>query len=101
MPLVLMDGVPQRFAGPRVPWRFVFEWLVEWYDGVELWLVQLPYPLQVVLVFSVLLPLCWGLARVIDRGIDGLGAKLTRVRDAEPPVGRRDDESSRGRKETA
>ncbi|MDA3629378.1 hypothetical protein [Saccharopolyspora oryzae] len=79
----------------------MFEWLVEWYDGVELWLVQLPYPLQVVLVFAVLLPLCWGLARVIDRGIDGLGAKLTRVRDAEPPVGRRDGASSRGRKETA
>ncbi|RKT82794.1 hypothetical protein SAMN05421805_104266 [Saccharopolyspora antimicrobica] len=79
----------------------MLEWLVEWYDGVELWLVQLPYPLQVALVFAVLLPLCWGLARVIDRGIDGLGAKLTRVRDAEPPVGRRDGKSARGRKETA
>lgn len=91
----------QRSAEPGVPWRLVLEWLVEWYDGVELWLVQLPYPLQVTLVFAVLLPLCWGLARVIDRGIDGLGAKLTRVRDAEPPVGRRDGEPARGRKETA
>ncbi|MEU6262076.1 hypothetical protein [Saccharopolyspora shandongensis] len=77
----------------------MLEWLVEWYDGVELWLVQLVYPLQVTLVLAVLLPLCWVLARVIDRGIDRLGAKLTRVRDAEPPVSRRDGET--GRKGTA
>ncbi|MEY8039221.1 hypothetical protein [Saccharopolyspora cebuensis] len=73
-------------------------WLVEWWDGVELWLVQLPYVLQVTLAFAVLVPLAWVLARVIDRGIDGLGARLTRVRDAEPPV-RRD--GSAGRKGTA
>ncbi|MGP4016390.1 hypothetical protein [Saccharopolyspora sp. 5N708] len=79
----------------------MLEWLVEWYDGVELWLVQLAYPLQVSLVLAVLLPLCWALARVIDRGIDGLGAKLTRVRDAEPPVGRRDGETGRDGKGTA
>ncbi|GAA0532017.1 hypothetical protein GCM10011581_16480 [Saccharopolyspora subtropica] len=81
-------------AAARVPWRFVLEWLVEWYDGVELWLVQLAYPLQVTLVLAVLLPVCWALARVVDRGIDGLGAKLTRVHDAEPPVGRQDGERS-------
>lgn len=71
------------------------EWLVAWWDGVELWLVQLPYPLLVTLMLAVLLPLCWGAARVIDRGVDELAAKVTRVRDAEPPLGRRDrpDES--------
>ncbi|GAA4859553.1 hypothetical protein [Saccharopolyspora rosea] len=74
----------------------MLEWLVAWWDGVELWLVQLPYPVQVILVMAVLLPLSWGLARVIDRGVDGLGAKLTRVRDAEPPVGRRDGEDRKG-----
>lgn len=66
------------------------EWLVEWWDGVELWLVQLPYPLLVTLVLAVLIPLAWGLAWFIDRGIDEIGAKLTRVGDAEPPVGKRD-----------
>jgi hypothetical protein len=44
--------------------------------------------------------LCWALARVIDRGIDGLGARLTRVLDAEPPVGRQDGETGRGRRGT-
>lgn len=68
----------------------MLEWLVDWWDGVELWLVQLPYPLQVTLVLAVLLPLAWGVARLIDRGVDRLGAKLTRIRDAEPPVGKRD-----------
>ncbi len=62
------------------------DWLFELWDAVELWLVQLWYPLQVTLVLAVLLPVCWGLAKVLDRGIDGLGAKLTRLRDAEPPV---------------
>lgn len=66
------------------------EWLAEWWDGVELWLVQLPYPLLVALVLAVLLPLCWAVAGLIDRGIDGVAAKLTRVGDAEPPVGKRD-----------
>lgn len=75
--------------------RSVLEWLVEWWDGAELWIVQLPYPLQVALVFAVLLPVCWGLARVIDHGIDGLIARLTWVRDAEPPLGNREGAESR------
>lgn len=62
------------------------DWLFEWWDGVELWLVQLWYPLLVTLVLVVLLPVCWYLARFLDRVIDGIGAKLTRARDAEAPV---------------
>lgn len=73
---------------PGVGLRSVMDWLFEWWDGVELWLVQLPYPLLVALVLLVLLPLCWAVARLIDRGIDLVGAKLTTVRDAEPPVSR-------------
>jgi hypothetical protein len=60
--------------------------VLEWWDGVELWLVQLPYPFAVTLVLAVLLPTCWGFARLIDRGIDEGAAKLSRERDAEPPV---------------
>ncbi|GAB3298575.1 hypothetical protein [Parasphingorhabdus pacifica] len=75
----------------------MIEWLVEWWDGVELWLVRLPYPLLVTLVLAVLVPLCWGLAWILDRGIDWIGAKLTRVGDAEPPVSKRDAVDNPGR----
>lgn len=81
--------------------RVVLELLVEWYDGVELWLVQLVYPLQVALVLAVLVPLCWGVARVVDRAVDGIGAKFTRANDAEPPVGRSDGEKTGRRGRTA
>lgn len=79
----------------------MLELLVEWYDGVELWLVQLVYPLQVALVLAVLVPLCWGVARVVDRAVDGIGAKFTRANDAEPPVGRSDGEKTGRRGRTA
>ncbi len=66
------------------------EWLVAWWDGVELWLVQLPYPLLVTLVLGVLLPLGWGVARLVDRAIDEVSAKVTRARSADPPLRSRD-----------
>jgi hypothetical protein len=37
-----------------------------WWDGVELWLTQLDFTLQVILVVGVLGPLCWGIAAVVD-----------------------------------
>jgi hypothetical protein len=43
--------------------------VVRWWDGVELWLTQLGLALQVSLVMLVLLPVCWGTARVLDRGV--------------------------------
>lgn len=61
-------------------------WLVDWWDAVELWLVQLLYPLQVALVMAVLLPLCWAATRVIDYVVGMVGARLTRVRDVKPPL---------------
>jgi hypothetical protein len=64
---------------------------MEWWDSVELWLVQLPYPIAVTVVLAMLVPLCWVLARLIDRGIDEIAAKLTWARDTEPPVGGRED----------
>ncbi|RCW40819.1 hypothetical protein DFQ14_110148 [Halopolyspora algeriensis] len=71
------------------------EWLIAWWDGLELWLVQLPYPLLVTLMLVVLLPLCWGVARVLDRGIDEVSARVTRVRGAQPPPGRQDPPGER------
>jgi hypothetical protein len=66
------------------------DWLFEAWDAVELWLVQLPYPLLVALVLAVLVPGFWGLSQVINRVVDEVAARLTRVRDAEPPLGRND-----------
>ncbi len=41
--------------------------LADWYDAVELWVTQLAFPLQVLLAVLVVLPLCFGVAVVMDR----------------------------------
>jgi hypothetical protein len=41
-----------------------------WWDGVELWLTQLDFTVQVVLVVAVVGPLCWGAAAVIDTVVE-------------------------------
>lgn len=38
-----------------------------WWNGVELWLTQLGLALQVILLMLVVLPICWGAARALDR----------------------------------
>ncbi|GAA2350219.1 hypothetical protein GCM10009854_29990 [Saccharopolyspora halophila] len=68
-------------VGVGVACCVVLEMVVAWYDGVELWLVQLAYPLQVALVLAVLVPLCWGVARGVDRALDVLAARFARGRD--------------------
>ena len=50
------------------------DWLVQWWDGVELWVVQLPVAVQFPVVMVVVLPMCLGVARLIDRVVDW-GAK--------------------------
>jgi elongation factor P--beta-lysine ligase len=44
--------------------------LADWWDAVELWITQLPFPMQVVLAVLVMLPLCWGTAAGVDRVVD-------------------------------
>ncbi|HZG90061.1 MAG TPA: hypothetical protein VEZ42_07590 [Pseudonocardia sp.] len=44
--------------------------LLDWWDGFELWLTQLSFPVQVVLATLVLLPGCWLAAALIDRGVE-------------------------------
>jgi hypothetical protein len=63
----------------------VVDWLWQWWGGVELWLVQLPVAVQFPVVMIVVLPLCLGVARLIDRVADW-GAKnpASRVDDAAP-----------------
>jgi hypothetical protein len=41
--------------------------VIRWWDGVELWLIQLGFALQVAILMLVLLPVCWWAAWVIDR----------------------------------
>lgn len=44
--------------------------LANWWDSVELWITQLPFPFQVVLAIVVLLPLCAGVAALADKATD-------------------------------
>ncbi|WP_433274472.1 hypothetical protein ACQPZF_07920 [Actinosynnema sp. CS-041913] len=60
------------------------EAIAQWWDGVELWLAQLPFPFQFALVMGVLLPLCLGAARLIDRLVDNASSRFNPVPPAEP-----------------
>jgi hypothetical protein len=53
--------------------------LANWWDSVELWITQSPFPLQVLLAIVVLLPLCAGVALLADRASDLLDALVARV----------------------
>ena len=54
--------------------------VADWWDAVELWITQLPFPMQVVLAILVVLPLCWGTAAGVDRLVELVVAQLGRDR---------------------
>lgn len=58
--------------------------MVRWWGGVEFWLTQLWLPVQVMVLMGVLLPVCWWVARGIDRGVDLVSEWLGRQQDADP-----------------
>ncbi|WP_433275167.1 hypothetical protein ACQPZA_28050 [Pseudonocardia xinjiangensis] len=58
--------------------------VADWWDAVELWITQLPFPLQVVLAIVVVLPLCWGTSAGVDRLVDLAAAQLGRDRPNGP-----------------
>jgi hypothetical protein len=60
--------------------------LSDWWNGVELWVLGLPFPLQFALVVAVLLPLCLVVAWLIDRIVDHASAYFGRARPHEPPI---------------
>lgn len=63
-----------------------------WWDGIELWLTQLDFAVQVVLVVAVVGPVCWGAAAVIDTVVErSVAARL----EAQERRERRRVESSR------
>ncbi|XVV07843.1 hypothetical protein ACQPW3_08535 [Actinosynnema sp. CA-248983] len=55
------------------------EAFAQWWDGVELWLAQLPFPFQFALVMAVLLPASLGVARLIDRVVDQAAGRFNPV----------------------
>jgi hypothetical protein len=65
----------------------VFIGLTNWWDGAELWLAQQWFPLQFVLVMAVLVPVCLGVAWLIDKVVDKLAAWLGAARDSDGPTG--------------
>lgn len=50
--------------------------VARWWDGVELWLTQLPLAVQVALLMAVLLPACWWVAWGIDRAVEAVSERL-------------------------
>jgi hypothetical protein len=63
----------------------VFSGLANWWDNAELWLAQLWFPLQFVLVIAVLGPLCLGVAWLIDRIVDRVGTWFGSAPDEDCP----------------
>jgi hypothetical protein len=51
--------------------------LLNWWDGVELWLTGLPFVVQTAVVMPVVLALAYGLAMVLD-GALGNGIRVLR-----------------------
>ncbi|MQA61330.1 MAG: hypothetical protein GEU86_07500 [Actinophytocola sp.] len=54
--------------------------LSDWWDGVELWVVQLWFPLQFVVVMLVVVPACLGVAWLVDRAVDRVAARVRPTR---------------------
>ena len=81
-----------RAPGARVPSGGVLRAVATWWDGVELWLTQLDFAVQVVLVVAVVGPVCWGAAAVIDTVVERSVA--ARLEASERRAARREQEQA-------
>ena len=61
--------------------------MAEWWNGVELWVAGLAFPLQFALVVVFLGPLCVGVAWVIDRTVDHASTWFGPAPGDEEPIG--------------
>jgi hypothetical protein len=61
--------------------------MAEWWNGVELWVAGLAFPIQFALVFVFLGPLCVGVAWVIDRTVDHASNWFRPAQSGEEPIG--------------
>lgn len=59
----------------------VFAALADWWGSVELWVVQLWFPVQFVVVMAVVVPVCLLAALAVDRAVDRIAAATRGVRD--------------------
>jgi hypothetical protein len=60
--------------------------LSDWWNGVELWMLGLPFPFQFALVIAVLVPLCLVVAWLIDRIVDHASAFFGTAKVPEPAL---------------
>jgi hypothetical protein len=65
----------------------VFNGLADWWDGTELWLAQQWFPVQFVFVMVVLVPLCLGVAWLIDKLVGVVAGLFGAARDEDRPSG--------------
>jgi hypothetical protein len=61
--------------------------LADWWNGVELWVLGLPFPFQFAVVMAVLLPVCVMIAWLIDRIVDYASERFGPSNEDEPPLG--------------
>jgi len=61
--------------------------MAEWWNGVELWVLGLAFPLQFALVIVLLAPLCLVVAWAIDRIVDHASALFGPAPGEEEPIG--------------
>jgi hypothetical protein len=59
--------------------------IADWWDGIELWLTQQWFPVQLAVVFPVLLPALWLMAATIDRVVDAVSARIAAARSGSRP----------------
>jgi hypothetical protein len=64
--------------------------MADWWNGVELWVAGLAFPLQFALVVLFIGPLCVGLAWVIDRTVDHASTWFGPAPGDEEPIGGED-----------
>jgi len=60
--------------------------LANWWDGAELWIAGLPFIPQVVLVLAVMIPVCFGIAWLLDRVLSAVFAAVGRAEPVDAGV---------------
>ena len=60
---------------------------LSWWDGVELWLSDLAFVFQTIVVIPVVLVLAYGIAILLDGALGRSAVVLRRVRRSEPNGG--------------
>jgi hypothetical protein len=73
--------------------------MVEWWNGIELWVLGLAFPLQFALVIVLLAPLCLVVAWAIDRVVDHASVWFGPAPGDESPIGATPQDTEEDRSE--